>query len=78
MTRAARQLLDEALSLPEDERAALATELLASLDGPADAGWEASWLAEIDRRVSAARQRGIPASEWADVRSRILAKLTAL
>jgi putative addiction module component (TIGR02574 family) len=67
--------LEDALSLPEQERLELASELIASIDGPQDADWEASWLAEVDRRVQAARTRGEHASDWSDVRGRILRRL---
>ncbi len=65
----------DALALSEQERLELASELIASVDGPADADWEAAWSAEIDRRVRAAEQRGTPAPEWAEVRARILERL---
>ena len=41
----------EALSLPEAERAELAHNLVASLDGAADADAETAWDAEIMRRL---------------------------
>jgi putative addiction module component (TIGR02574 family) len=41
-----------ALNLSETERAELAHSLVASLDGPADAGVEQAWDAEIERRLS--------------------------
>jgi putative addiction module component (TIGR02574 family) len=42
----------EALSLPDDERAELAHDLIASLDAPADADTIDAWDAEISRRVA--------------------------
>jgi putative addiction module component (TIGR02574 family) len=42
----------EALSLSEAERAELAHNLVASLDGPADADAESAWDAEILRRLA--------------------------
>jgi putative addiction module component (TIGR02574 family) len=75
MTSAARKLLQDVLALPEDERLELASEILASVDGPADADWEATWLAELDRRAEAARARGGASSEWTEVRGRILKRL---
>ena len=42
----------EALNLPESERAELAHDLVASLDGPADAGAESAWDVEILRRLA--------------------------
>ncbi len=49
---ALEKLRAEALELPESERAELAYELVASLDGPADADVEKAWDAEISRRLA--------------------------
>jgi putative addiction module component (TIGR02574 family) len=70
MGRAAKKLLLDALELPTKDRADLAAELIASLDGPADSDVEAAWAAEIERRaarVLAGKSRGIP---WEEVRRR--------
>lgn len=75
MTDAARQLLDDVLALPEKERAEIASELLASLDGPPDSDWDATWLDELDRRTEAAQKRGQPGAEWVEVRARLLTNL---
>ena len=45
-------LRDSALTLPELERAKLASDLVASLDGPKDIGVESAWDIEICRRVN--------------------------
>jgi putative addiction module component (TIGR02574 family) len=45
------KLRAEALNLPEADRAELAQELVASLDGPADADAQQAWDAEILRRL---------------------------
>jgi len=42
----------EALKLPESDRAELAQDLVASLDGPADPEAEKFWNAEILRRLA--------------------------
>ena len=78
MISRAQELLREALSLPVDERADVAAELLASMDdvGSEDvARVEAAWAAEIERRarrVMAGESVGIP---WEDVRRRAEAEL---
>ena len=78
MTSRAQELLREALTLPIDERADVAAELLASLDdaGAEDpAEVEAAWAAEIEkraRRVMAGESQGIP---WEEVRARADAEL---
>jgi putative addiction module component (TIGR02574 family) len=75
MTSSARKLLQDALVLPEEERLELASEIIASVDGPDDADWDVVWLAELDRRAEAAKARGGTASEWTDVRARLLKRL---
>jgi putative addiction module component (TIGR02574 family) len=42
----------EALSLPDTERASLARELVASLDGPADVDAARAWDIELCRRIN--------------------------
>lgn len=39
------------MTLPEKERAKLARDLVASLDGPADTGVAEAWDAELCRRI---------------------------
>ena len=46
-----KQIKDEALHLPEEERADLAQKLLLSLDTPSQGEIEADWLAEAHRRA---------------------------
>jgi len=68
-----KQLLDEALRLSADERAALAGELIESLDAEVDPDAEAAWSAEIRarlQRVDAGEAKTVP---WAEARRRILA-----
>ena len=66
MTPAGRKLLARALALPESERLELASELIASADGPPDADWEAAWSKEIERRIKRA-DSGLSRGEDADV-----------
>jgi hypothetical protein len=75
MSDTARKLLKDVLALPEDERLELASEIIASGDGPRDAGWDATSLGELDRRVNAGKSRGESGADWTDVRSRILKHL---
>jgi putative addiction module component (TIGR02574 family) len=78
VTDRAQALLREALTLPVDERANVAAELLASLDEPATtdaAAVEAAWAREIEgraRRVIAGESVGEP---WEDVRARVARRL---
>lgn len=49
---ALEKVRSEALNLPEAERAELAHNLVASLDGPADADAQQAWESEIMRRLA--------------------------
>jgi putative addiction module component (TIGR02574 family) len=67
----AKQLLVEALRLSDEERAALAGELIQSLEGEVDADAEAAWAAEIRARldrIDAGTAKTIP---WSEARRRI-------
>jgi putative addiction module component (TIGR02574 family) len=68
-------LLDQALTLTLDERASLARELLASLDGPEDTGVDEAWLDEAERRQREVNTGAVTLEDWADVRKRIAARL---
>ena len=76
MSERAQTLLREALTLPLDERADVAAELLASLDKEEDpVAVEAAWATEIERRarrVLAGESVGEP---WEDVRDRLAQRL---
>jgi Putative addiction module component len=51
MSGRAQKVLGDALDLTDEERAELALELVASLDGPRDADADDAWVAEIERRA---------------------------
>jgi hypothetical protein len=53
-----------ALALPPYERAALAADLLASLDGQPDADAEAAWVAEIEHRRQQALAGQAATIDW--------------
>ena len=71
MSEPAKKLLDEALLLSTRDRAALAAELLASLDGAADEDVEAAWAAEIQRRVELVSAGGGVFEDWDTVREQL-------
>lgn len=64
-------LLEQALSLPEHERAKIAARLLESLDEKAQSDVDAAWAAEIERRCAAVDAGTLATSDWKDVRARI-------
>jgi len=71
MTKGAEALLADALRLDMKTRADLATELLASLDGPADPNADAAWAEEIERRVAAIEAGTEPLESWKEAKRRI-------
>jgi len=64
-------LLEQALDLPESERARIATRLLESLDPQVQAEVDAAWAAEIERRCAAVDRGEMATHDWNDVRARI-------
>ena len=66
-----RDLLQEAMKLPPEARAALAGSLLDSLDTEVDADAEAVWSAEIERRLRGIDQGTTKLVPWDEVRRRI-------
>ena len=65
------ELLAQALRLDAKDRAELASELLASLDGPEDLDAQAAWEYEIQRRVAALEAGTLRLEPWAAVKTRI-------
>lgn len=71
------ELLQHALQLPEDDRLALATELLESVEGPDDPEWAAAWAAELDRRVREIDEGRAKMVPWAEVKAKLEARYRA-
>lgn len=65
------ELLNEALQLPENERAEVAARLIESLDRDKEAEVDAAWAAEIERRCAELDAGRTTTSNWEDVRRRI-------
>ena len=62
------KLLEAALRLPAEARAALAASLLDSLDNAVDPDAEARWGAEIARRVRELDEGKVRPIPWAEAR----------
>jgi hypothetical protein len=75
MTERASDVLEQALKLSTEERALLAAELLASVDGEPDADAASAWAAEIDARIARVKASGPTGDDWAVVRERVAQSL---
>ena len=71
MNNPAKKILDEALRLPVPQRAEVAAELLASLNGEPEPDAEAAWAAEIEQRIRRIQAGEAKARPWAEVRERL-------
>lgn len=71
MKRNAAELLREALDLPPEARASLAGSLIDSLDNEVDEGVEATWDAEIARRIRELDEGKVKLVPWAEIRRRL-------
>jgi putative addiction module component (TIGR02574 family) len=77
MTRKAEDLLEQALSLPAEDRADLAASLLESLDGAADPDVEAAWAEEVERRIRDVESGKVKLIPWSEARRRLRQTLNA-
>ena len=75
MSGRAQIVLGEALSLTDEERADVALELVASLDGPTDTDAADAWVDEIERRARRVLADPKGGEEWSAVRAEIASKL---
>ena len=74
MKRDASQILEDALRLPVEARAALAGSLIESLDETVDENAEAEWAEEIARRIAdldSGKAKTIP---WSKARRLIVSR----
>jgi putative addiction module component (TIGR02574 family) len=67
----AKQLLEEALLLPSEARAALAGELIQSLEDQVDDNAEEAWSKEIRRRLDQLDAGTATTISWREARRRI-------
>jgi putative addiction module component (TIGR02574 family) len=74
MTPSAVKLLEEALKLSPEVRAALAASLLESLDEGVDEDAEAAWAAEITKRLRELDTGAVAAVPWSEARRMILGR----
>jgi len=74
MKRDTTKILEEALKLPIEARAALAGSLLESLDQVVDEDAETAWADEIARRVDELNTGKAKTVPWSEARRRILSR----
>ena len=72
MSPETEKLLEAALKLPPEARAALAGQLLDSLDDGTDPDAEALWASEIAKRVEDLDSGAVSTVPWSEARRRIL------
>jgi putative addiction module component (TIGR02574 family) len=72
MSRAADEVLKDALELPVEARAALVDSLLDSLDTTVDPDAEALWQAEILRRTREIDEGSVQLVPWSELRARLI------
>jgi len=70
-------VLREALSLSEAERAEVAGALLESIEPPADVDVEQAWREEVARRMAAIDAGQARTVSWEEVREQLYASLRA-
>jgi putative addiction module component (TIGR02574 family) len=71
MTQIAEQLLSQAMSLSEQERADLAARLLDTLDDQGDADYAPAWEAELQQRIAQLDSGAVQAVPWQQARQNI-------
>ena len=72
MTSDVKKLLDEALRLPTEARAALAGSLIESLDEVVDDDAESAWAEEIQLRIREIESGLVKTVPWSEARRMII------
>ena len=72
MNTTAQELYDNALALPDSERAELAARLIESLDAEVDDDVNAAWDDEIKRRIQELDSGTVTTVPWPEARRIIL------
>lgn len=71
MNASAEKILEDALRLPEPDRAELVASLMDSLESRVDEDTAAAWDAEIGKRVAELDSRTVEPVPWAEARGQI-------
>ena len=68
MTRPAKEIVDAAIKLTENDRLQIVEELLASLEPESDENVDAAWAAEVERRSNEIKQGTVRPIPWSEVK----------
>ena len=71
MTSTAKKILDDALSLPEDDRRRLGEALLDSVPRESSEEIEGAWRDEVARRIEEVRRGDVKPEPWSEVKKHI-------
>ncbi len=71
MGKSSQAILDEALKLPSKERAAVAEQLIQSLDPIQETEVEQAWQKEIQRRLTEIENGEATTIPWEEVQNRL-------
>ena len=74
MTPDTKKLLEDALRLPPEERAALAGTLIESLDSETDPDVEGAWAIELARRAREIDTGTVACVPWPEARRAIIGR----
>jgi putative addiction module component (TIGR02574 family) len=74
MERNLKEVLQDAVQLPERDRAALAGLLIETLDPVSESDVEAAWSEEIKRRLAEVDAGTVELISWEDVRAELFAQ----
>ncbi|MDP9193200.1 MAG: addiction module protein [Acidobacteriota bacterium] len=73
MARDLKELIRDAVELPESDRATLAGVMLESLDPPPTPAVKAAWSREIERRIHEIDDGSVELLDWEAVRAELFA-----
>lgn len=71
MNEAVEKILQEALTIPPQDRAFIAERLITSLDTVTDTDVEIAWQQEIQKRLSEIERGEVTLIPWEEVRKRL-------
>ena len=66
-----KAILENALNMPEEQRAFIAGRLIDSLDDKIDEGVETAWQQEIQKRIASAEKGEATFISWEEVKKRL-------